>query len=192
MTAKTLILRGSLASTLILAPALSYARSFASVLKPKERDARSEVVDLLKSFREKASDVEVLSGTIASTAQNRYVTRQSHTVYLNLIKDDINAMGRELARLEQLRDAATPLERVAIDRSAPLLRQMANNTSNAIRLLNDSRELALQRDYEKDAESLAEESTRIFTSVGEILKLAKIHREEEHLERAAGIESGSF
>ncbi len=192
MTANTLILRGFLASALVSAPALTYARSFTSVFKPKERDARSEVVYLLKDFRAKAYDVESRSNTVAQNAENRYISWQSHAADLNAIREDINTMGHELARLEELRDSATPLERVAIDRSAPLLKEMASNTSDAIRFLNNSSQTLWQRGYRKDAEGLAEEGTKISTSVGEILKLAKVHEQEEHLEKAAGIESGSL
>jgi len=64
------------------------------------------------------------------------VTWESHVATVNLIKEHINAVGRELTKLDAARPTASPWQATAIDRIKPLLKELAANTEAIITHLN--------------------------------------------------------
>jgi hypothetical protein len=64
------------------------------------------------------------------------ITRESHAVVLNSVKDHANSLFRVLTKLEDARPGAAPWQRTAIDRISPLLKELCSNTTATINYLN--------------------------------------------------------
>lgn len=67
------------------------------------------------------------------------VSWQSHASMLDTMKEDVNDMGKIVAKLEASRDSASQWQQQAIDRMIPALKELASNTTAAINHLNQER-----------------------------------------------------
>jgi len=74
---------------------------------------------------------------------------ESHVIAINQIKEDINALGREFAKLQAAGDAASPWQRTAIARISPYLDELVGYTTAVIERLTGDRKhnIADYRDY---------------------------------------------
>jgi len=74
---------------------------------------------------------------------------ESHKIAINQIKDDVNALGKQVAKLQAAEANAAPWQRVAIERMNPYLDEMCGYTTAVIEHLNgDARHtVAEYRDF---------------------------------------------
>ena len=91
---------------------------------------------------ELARDADEMTGLIHND-----VSWQSHADVLNRIRDHVNNMGTIVEKLESERDEASPWQRQAIDRMAPLLKEIASNTTAAIEHINQNHLRPVSEDY---------------------------------------------
>jgi hypothetical protein len=77
------------------------------------------------------------------------VSPASHKVTINQIKDDINILGRQVAKLQAAEVSASPWQRAAIERINPYLDELGGYTTAVIEHLNGDqrRNPAEYRDY---------------------------------------------
>lgn len=151
----------------------------------------TEALTLLKELRVDAADAAKHASELDSLTRVPTTNWHTHAAQLEAVKEDINQMGRKLAGLEKVRDTAKPWERKAIDEAAPLLRQMADNTEAAVKRLDDLPATLFAQDYQQSVNNLADESGRLSRSVSEVVKFAKVHEKEKHLEHAIGLDAGA-
>lgn len=140
----------------------------------------------LKDIRADAAKVENHADRLRNFSMNTSLSWQSHGSELRSIKAEVNQIGAKLCRLETIRTAALPWQRQAIDRTAVLAREMANNTDLAIKYLNTNQEHLWSPTYRQYATNLYNESSRLSQSIGSFEKLAKLRREEKDLRTALG------
>ena len=99
-----------------------------------------EVSGLLKEISAGARQASVHADQLKSFVRRPYgYSWKIHASELNFARDKINAKGKALERLKELRSEAQPWQQLAIDRVQPLLASLAENTSTAIELLNEDR-----------------------------------------------------
>jgi hypothetical protein len=98
----------------------------------------TSVLDKLGDFHAVAVKASTNASDLASLSRTDESARESHADQWISLKAFINDMGRKLFELESLRGSATPPEREAIDRAAPLLKQIAENADAAIKFFNDN------------------------------------------------------
>ena len=115
---------------------------------------------------------------------------QGHASLLTDLKGNVNALGSSVARLEALRDAASPEERLEIDRVNPLVRDLANATSGAIVYINGHLPDVWQPQYRQYLDTLVDKSEQLGKSTGEFLQFSYTRGKEKHLERDLGIQTG--
>src|SRR5579863_5972647 len=60
------------------------------------------------------------------------VSQESHAAAINQIRDDVNALGKQVAKLKAAEDGASPWQKTAIDRIYPFLDELAGYTSAVI------------------------------------------------------------
>jgi Skp family chaperone for outer membrane proteins len=75
---------------------------------------------------------------------------------LSRIRDHVNNIGKILEKLESERDEAAPWQQEAIDRMAPLLKDIAANTTAAIEHLNQNQLRPVSGDYKDYLQQNAE------------------------------------
>jgi hypothetical protein len=190
MTTKAVTLTGCLAVAMAGLPALSLAATNPVAIQLDGGVVHKQVFQAVKDLSAKACDAADHAAALQSIARNASSDWQVHLSQLDALKDDINAMGRNLYDLEQIRDSAAPLEREAIDRAAPLLKLMADNTEAAIQFLNDNHGNFWLASYQKYVDNLTAGSEQLSNSLGKTIQLAKVRAKERHLEKALSVESG--
>ena len=60
------------------------------------------------------------------------VTWESHAVAINQIKDHINALTRQTAKLKDARSTGSPWQQTAIDRISPFLEELGGGYTYAV------------------------------------------------------------
>jgi len=74
---------------------------------------------------------------------------ESHAAAINQIKEHVNALGRQVTKLNEAKSAASPWQRTAIDRIQPFLDELGGYTSAVIDHLNGTprHNIAEYKDY---------------------------------------------
>jgi hypothetical protein len=76
------------------------------------------------------------------------VSQQSHLAAITQIREHVNALGRQTAKLKEVKATASPWQKTAIDRIEPFLNELGGYISAAIEHLNDkSHSLPEYNDY---------------------------------------------
>jgi SMC interacting uncharacterized protein involved in chromosome segregation len=87
------------------------------------------------------------------------VSMESHAAAINQIRDDVNALGKQVAKLKAAEDGAAPWQKAAIERINPFLDELGGYTSAVIEQINGDRKrnaadykdyLEANRDYATD------------------------------------------
>jgi hypothetical protein len=86
---------------------------------------------------------------------------QSHSIVVEHMKDHINVAGKTLAKLEELRDSASPWQQTAIDRIKPLLKEIASNTDTVIQFINKKPTRLFNTEYKDYIEAAADNADRL-------------------------------
>jgi hypothetical protein len=103
--------------------------------------------ELLKDIGREAWDVRTEAATLEEQARNVRVDWQTHAAELTTIRNDINHMGRQICRLETIREQLTPEQRSAVDETAQVAKKMATFTQDAIVFLNGHHENLWNPEY---------------------------------------------
>jgi len=141
---------------------------------------------LLNNLRTTASVATTHATGLEAIAATPSISWQSNAYQLDRLKGDINKMGVALAALEKMRDSLTPAEREEVDQSAPLLKQMATDTTSAIRYIKNVQGEIWRPSYQKSVEDLATVSGRLSHSLKEFVELTRVHEKEAHLQKDLG------
>jgi hypothetical protein len=110
----------------VLAGALS--AGLLSAAEPPDSEQVSKLLSEAKTLAfQVKEDASIMEGF---TRMN--VSWESHAVAINQIREHVNALGRQVAKLTDARSAASPWQRAAIDRINPYLDELGGYTSAAI------------------------------------------------------------
>jgi len=179
MTFKSLTLSFCLAAGMAAAPALLSAAT----------SPGTSVRDKLGDFHAMAVKASTNASDLAGLSRTNENALESQADQWISLRASINEMGRKLFEIESLRGSATPAEREAIDRAAPLLKQMADNAEAAIKFFNDNHATIWRPDYQKYVDSVADESAKLSTTVGQFIRLEDLRAKEKHIEGTIGTEA---
>ncbi len=140
----------------------------------------------LKDVEEQAYDVTDHTGTIQVASGLPATSREFHANELEALKEDVNGMGKEMARLEALRQGETSWEQRTVTRAMPLLKQVAATTDEAIRYVNDNPQKLALPEYQKITKKLYEQSTALWKVLHNSIKLANLREREDRLRKLQG------
>jgi seryl-tRNA synthetase len=126
------ILGRCLGTVALAAAALLIARLDVQAAPPEDN---KEVSQLLEDIKGQAADLQRDSDELESFTRSD-MSWQSHAEELDRIKERINAIGKTISKLQNLRSSASPWQREAIDRIMPVAKKLASNTTAAIEHLN--------------------------------------------------------
>jgi len=94
---------------------------------------------------------------------------ESHSIVVNQMKEHINAAGKTLAKLEELRDSASPWQQTAIDRIKPLLKEIASSTTTVINFINKKPTRLFNTEYKDYIEANADNADRLSRLVADFV-----------------------
>jgi hypothetical protein len=120
--------------------ALSLGACFA--LAPQAAAAAKDSPDVQKLFAasKTAAFQLVKDATEMESLAEANVSWRSNVESVDQVRDDVNFMGRELSKLDQLRETASSWQEDAISKMRPLLQELATNTTIVIDELNRDQE----------------------------------------------------
>lgn len=120
-------------------PRASFSQTIDNATAVPVTETQKEVSRLLNDIHSSVARTVVHAERIQSWAmQPSGVTAEAHQLELMQARELINAKGRTLLRLNELRSEALPWQSQAIDRLKPMLVDLAAHTTEAIDLLNQS------------------------------------------------------
>jgi hypothetical protein len=116
----------------LLLAASAYASAVYGAQTPKDS---KEVLSILGDIKTEAiqlrDDADQLKAFTHST-----LTWESHARKVEQIKEHVNNAGKSLSKLDSLRGSASPWQQQAIDRTTPLLKELASNVTSTIEQLS--------------------------------------------------------
>ncbi|HZZ38505.1 MAG TPA: hypothetical protein VFE06_05180 [Acidobacteriaceae bacterium] len=146
-----------------------------------EREETAEVTELLSQAAQEAAQLSRDADDMESLLHSD-VSWQSHADMLNRIRDDVNTLGRTVARLNTTYESGSEWQRQAVDRILPLLRELASNTTAAINHLNANQARPTTPDYVNYLEENAETAHRLAEMTSDLVKYAKSRTTLEKME----------
>lgn len=145
------------------------------------------VSDLLSEAKTQAVKLNDDADEMASFTRSE-LSWQSHAAAIDRIKEDVNAMNRQLTKLQEARDRALPWQKTAIDRMLPLMRELSFNTTAVIEHLN-SHPRDLRADSYKDyLEANADAASRLASLIGDFVDYGKTKDRLERLSDSLELE----
>ncbi len=174
---------------LSLASALLIAGTFTLAAKPPVHTVTvaDEARVTLKDFDATASALGSNADLLRTYINAANMDADSHLDQLETIKAEINKMGKELASLEAQRSSLSTWEQQAVDKSLPLLKNVAANTESAIHYFNANRNILWTPVYRGYADAIYQDSEKISKTVGDYLKYAKAQTVEQKMEGTLGM-----
>jgi hypothetical protein len=98
-----------------------------------------EIAEQLDRFESAAAALQKQTDHYAVLALNNTLHPQSHAYELNVARDQVNSLGRELSKLEELSPQGTELQQAAIREARPELQAVADHVQSAIVMFNEDR-----------------------------------------------------
>jgi len=176
---KRKILGRCLGTLALAAAALLIARLDAQAGPPEDN---KEVSQLLEDIKGQAADLQRDSDELESFTRSD-MSWQSHAEELDRIKERINAIGKTISKLQNLRSSASPWQQEAIDRIIPVAKKLASNTTAAIEHLNKNPLRINEPQYQQYLKSNAEAASNLATLVKDFVEYGKTRTTLEAYER---------
>jgi hypothetical protein len=178
----------SISTTCFLAAALSAlpAVSLAGSVTPAHEN--QQAAEVFKDFEYKAADAADQIADLDANTRSPQIGWEAYATRLQTLKDDVNDMGRIVARLDSMRAYLTAADRQILDRATPVLKELADDTNATVLHFNRDRQNFWTPTYHKYISSMMTEADQLSNSLNHALELDKVHAREQHLEKA--IESG--
>jgi hypothetical protein len=145
-----------------------------------------EAKQTLEDLQMSATAVENQADELRTFIDNPHLSPESHIDKLIAMREEINRMGREMHILDTERGALPSWEQQAVDKTLPLLKDSAANTTSAIEYLNTNRTHLWGDEYRGYADSVWQDSEQMAKTLKNYLKLAKLRQEEQPLENTLG------
>ncbi|MCC6392992.1 MAG: hypothetical protein IT167_20505 [Bryobacterales bacterium] len=162
----------------------SFPLAQASVGTPHTFTLADEAKQKLEHIQASAAFLQEEAGELIEAVQDPTMDAAGHQLILNTLKERVNEMGREIGILNAERKALPRWERNAIVRTIPLLKDTAAQTTHALDWFNRNKADLWASAYDGYAYRLRDDSARMTQVLGDYLKLAKLHQEEHHVDKA--------
>jgi hypothetical protein len=148
---------------------------------------RQEASRLLNRIQIDSEKASTQADRLVTDASENDLSWQAHADKLASIRRDVNDMGRKICRLEQIRRMEAPWQQKALDRSYPLVRLMADNTTDALNYLRANEKDLWRPVYRKYAENLYNESAQLSQSLKAFDEYAQARTEDAQLAHNLGL-----
>lgn len=157
------ILTGALAVLLAMSAALPAAATEVSPLA-REMTAQMQVA------KQTSRDLINTADTLHAITRSGDHSWQSHSTYLNTVREHVNELGEMLVTLEDLSQHGTLSQQAALQSIRPRLVETAGALTNAIELLNDRRHNVYFSEYRDAVQTVSEQSNSLHETLEAVLK----------------------
>ena len=148
--------------------------------------SQKEVSQLLEQTKAAAAQLE-RDALVLESFTRGHLSWQSHAGQLTRIKENINSMGEDAKRLQDLRPAAAPWQQQAIDRIIPLTKEIASLTESAIGHLSADPNRLHTPEYAEYLRENAELATGLSALISDSVKYDRAKAKLVELEKSLGL-----
>jgi hypothetical protein len=120
----------------ILAGLLAGIAGISSAAKAGDAADTESVLKLLADAKTQSYAISVDASILESYMRQPSLSWQTHAAEITRMKEDINAAAKTVTKLVDAKGKAEPWQVTAIDRILPYMREIADDTTNAIEYLN--------------------------------------------------------
>jgi len=149
--------------------------------KPNNSSPAIQARDMLEQIDSWSASMVRAADWLAVTAWDPRFTA-SRLERLDILKDDVNKIGRELRVLEAEQASLTAWESKAVDEVLPLMQVTSAYTSGAIQTYSSDRDHLWTTSFPDDTAKIFEDAVRVKELLDGHLKLAAVHEQEQRLE----------
>jgi hypothetical protein len=136
------------------------------------REESPQLSQVLDQARMEAGELAKDADETESLIRND-VSWQTHAEALERVKEHVNSMGRLIQILESDRSSGSELQEQAVDRTLPLLKELASNTTAAINYLNQNKTRPLTDPYTQYLKDNAETAHQLSSTVSSLYDYEK-------------------
>jgi hypothetical protein len=158
------------------------------VLAASRTEENPEVTRLLAEARDEAAALSKDADEMEALTRSD-VNWQSHAAMLENIKDHINSLAQTIEKLNAMRDSASDWQRQAIDRSIPLMRDLAANTTAAINHLNENKLRPTSGNYTEYLKENAETAHQLSDMISGFVRYGETREKLDKLEQRLEVAS---
>jgi hypothetical protein len=124
-----------------------------------------QMTEQLDSFERGAASTRDQIDRYAAAVRSGYPHRDSHAANLNLARENVNRLGKQMSEMEKLSTQGTPLQQAAIREARPHLELLANDVQSAIVMLNEGAGAYRSEDFRKTVNGMYKQAALIYTKV---------------------------
>jgi len=151
----------------------------ASTVRAADVSDSEQVSKLLSEAKTMAFQIEEDASTMESFTRMD-VSMQAHKTALNQIKEHVNALERQVAKLKDAESAASPWQRTAINRIQPYLDELGGYTAAAIEYVNGEQQHTMA-EYKDYLEANADYSADLAAMIGDFVNYGRTKQRLERL-----------
>lgn len=156
-----------LRSVLVAVLAMGMTTIFLAARAAAQAPDSEQVSQLLSDAKTQAVILSADASTMESYTRSG-VSWESHSAAVAQMREHINEAGRQLTKLQEVRAQASPWQAKAIDRIYPLLKELADNTTNVIQFIKENPKQRLMfPEYKAYIEANADTSSRLAALIGD-------------------------
>jgi len=131
--------------------------------------ANSDVNTPMKEAKQASSQLRNTADTLHAITHRGGLSWQSHSWYLNSVREKVDQLGKMLVNLENLKPHATDTQQMAIEAMRPRLVETANALTNAIELLNERHHNVYFGEYRDSVQTVSEQADSLHQTLDAVL-----------------------
>ncbi len=145
-------------------------------------DFPKEANQLFEQIRHDAHHVQRVSDELATFARNYQLDWEAQADDLEQAKESVNRMGADLCRLQTIQRSVLPWQKKAIDRMAPMVVSLVNDTQQAIEVLNHNQDRLFVTNYSGYVNAMYKATRQIERSVNRDVQYAQARHKLNRME----------
>ena len=142
-----------------------------------------EASGLLKDVEQQAYAMHDHALTIQSGLGGVSLSREFFLSELAALKDDVNAAGKEVAKLQSLSSFEDPQQQQTLEHATPILKDIARTVDAQIQFLNTEPERLDLPDYRGLTRTLSRETGNFYQLMHDSIALSNTSKRENHLQK---------
>lgn len=153
--------------------------------------ANPDVNTPMEEAKQASSQLRNTADTLHAITRGGGLSWQSHSWYLNSVRENVNQLGKMLFNLESLKPHATDTQQIAIEAMRPRLVETANALTNAIELLNERPHNVYFGQYRDAVQTVSAQAASLHQTLDAVLGYEAAQAKLNSLELLPAAEPGS-
>jgi len=160
-----------------------------AAVKAAEAPDSEQVTKLLVETKAMAVQLSEDAATMESFSRMS-LSLESHATAINQIKDHVNALGRQEAKLQEVKDGAAPWQKTAINRIVPFLDELTGYTYAVIEHINARPKVLTTAEYNDFLSANADYASDLAAMITDFINFGRAKERMERLSKKLEVPQG--